>query len=156
MSIETCIAHAIHKDLDIIEAMPEVQDLPVEQLETYVESFIFKMQESLCNIIEAKGDLYLRAKDAAGLCAACLESGVGLPPRMLLRMCQTIIPLSRGRGIFQQKNIRDQAFAARSGASCTHARARATSRPNAEHEEKPAQAGFFLSMMYEGIIDIND
>src|SRR5437870_3932782 len=39
MSIETCIAHAIHKDLDIIEALPEVQDLPVEQLETYVEGY---------------------------------------------------------------------------------------------------------------------
>ena len=94
MSIETCIAHAIHKDLDIIEALPEVQDLPVEQLETYVEGYILKMQESLCTVIEAKGDCYLRSKDAAGLCAACLESGVGLPPRMLLRMCQTIIQLT--------------------------------------------------------------
>lgn len=94
MSIETCIAHAIHKDLDIIEALPEVQDLPVEQLETYVESYIMKTQETLCNVIEAKGDSYLRSKDAAGLCAACLESGVGLPPRMLLRMCQTIIQLT--------------------------------------------------------------
>ncbi len=94
MSIETCIAHAIHKDLDIIEALPEVQDLPVEQLETYVEGYILKVQESLCSVIESKGDGYLRSKDAAGLCAACLESGVGLPPRMLLRMCQTIIQLT--------------------------------------------------------------
>ena len=94
MSIETCIAHAIHKDLDIIEALPEVQDLPVEQLETYVESYILKVQETLCCVIEAKGDDYLRSKDAAGLCAACLEYGVGLPPRMLLRMCQTIIQLT--------------------------------------------------------------
>jgi hypothetical protein len=94
MSIETCIAHAIHKDLDIIEAIPEVQDLPVEQLESYVEHYILKVQESLCNVIEAKGDSYIRSKDAAGLCAACLESGVGLPPRMLLRMCQTIVQLT--------------------------------------------------------------
>mgnify|MGYP000552975224 CR=1 FL=1 len=94
MSIEACIAHAIHKDLDIIEALPEVQDLPVEQLETYVERYIVEVQESLCLVIEAKGDMFLRAKDAAGLCAACLESGVGLPPRMLLRMCQTIVQLT--------------------------------------------------------------
>lgn len=94
MSIETCIAHAIHKDLDIIEALPEVQELPVEQLENYVERFVIEMQESLCNIIEAKGDSYLRSHDAAGLCAACLEAGVGLPPRMLLRMCQTIVQLT--------------------------------------------------------------
>ncbi len=93
MSIETCIAHAIHKDLDIIEAIPEVQDLPVEQLESYVEKYVLEIQESLSNIIEHKGDRFLRAHDAAGLCAACLESGIGLPPRMLLRMCQTIVQL---------------------------------------------------------------
>lgn len=94
MTIETCIAHAIHKDLDIIEALPEVQDLPVEQLEGYVEKYVLQVQESLCNVIEAKGDRFLRAKDAAGLCAACMEGGIGLPPRMLLRMCQTIIQLT--------------------------------------------------------------
>lgn len=94
MTIETCIAHAIHKDLDIIEALPEVQDLPVEQLETYVESFVLKTQEALCSVIEATGDKFIRAKDAAGLCASCMESGINLPPRMMLRMCQTIIQLS--------------------------------------------------------------
>ncbi len=94
MSIETCIAHAIHKDLDIIEALPEVQDLPVEQLETYVEHYVLRVQEALCSVIEAKGDRFLRSKDAAGLCAACMEGGIGLPPRMLLRMCQTIIQLT--------------------------------------------------------------
>lgn len=94
MTIETCIAHAIHKDLDIIEALPEVQDLPVEQLETYVESFVLKTQEALCSVMEVSGDRFIRSKDAAGLCASCMESGIGLPPRMLLRMCQTIIHLS--------------------------------------------------------------
>jgi hypothetical protein len=94
MSIESCIAHAIHKDLDIVEALPEVQDLPVEQLETYVERYVVQVQESLYNVIEAKGDPYIRAKDAAGLCAACMESGISLPPRMLLRMCQTIVNLT--------------------------------------------------------------
>lgn len=94
MSIETCVAHAIHKDLDIIEALPEVQDLPVEQLEHYVEHYVVEVQESLCSIIEARGDAYIRSKDAAGLCAACLEAGIVLPPRMLLRMCQTIVQLT--------------------------------------------------------------
>lgn len=94
MSIEACIAHAIHKDLDIIEALPEVQDLPVEQLEPYVEKYVLEIQEALYSVIEAKGDMFLRAHDAAGLCAACLESGVALPPRMMLRMCQTIVQLT--------------------------------------------------------------
>ncbi len=94
MSIETCIAHAIHKDLDIVEALPEIQDIPVEQLEPYVESYVLKVQEALYSVIRTKGDSFLRAKDAAGLCATCLEGGVSLPPRMLLRMCQTILQLS--------------------------------------------------------------
>ena len=94
MSIETCIAHAIHKDLDIVEALPEIQDIPVEQLEPYVEKYVLKVQQSLYDVIRDKGDTYIRAKDAAGLCATCIENGVGLPPRMLLRMCQTIMQLS--------------------------------------------------------------
>lgn len=93
MTIDTCIAHAIHKDLDIIEALPEIQDLPVEQLEPYVERYVSEMHEALCNVIRDHGEKYLRCQDSAGLCAAVLESGVALPPRMLLRMCQTIIQL---------------------------------------------------------------
>lgn len=94
MSIEACIAHAIHKDLDIVEALPEIQELPVEDLEPYVERYVTEMHQALTSIIESAGDGFLRAKDAAGLCAACLESGIGLPPRMLLRMCQTIVQLT--------------------------------------------------------------
>jgi len=94
MSIETCIAHAIHKDLDILEALPEIQDIPVEQLELYVERYVTEIQQSLLKVIKVKGDPYIRSKDAAGLCATILESGVGLPPRMLLKMCQTILQLS--------------------------------------------------------------
>lgn len=93
MTIDTCIAHAIHKDLDIVEALPEIQDLPVEQLEPYVEQYVSQMHESLCNVIRDSGEKYLRSQDSAGLCAIVLESGVALPPRMLLKMCQTIIQL---------------------------------------------------------------
>lgn len=94
MSIETCIAHAIHKDLDIVEALPEIQDLPVEQLEPYVERYVTEVQQSLYAVIRKQGEPYLRSKDAAGLCAACMESGISLPPKMLLSMCQTILQLS--------------------------------------------------------------
>ncbi len=94
MSIEACIAHAIHRDLDIVEALPEIQDLPVEQLEMYVERYVSQMQQALYRVINEKGDAYVRSKDAAGLCAMCLEAGISLPPRMLLRMCQTIVQLT--------------------------------------------------------------
>ena len=94
MSIEACIAHAIHRDLDIVEALPEIQDLPVEQLEIYVERYVTQMQQALYRIIQEQGDNFIRAKDSAGLCAMCLEAGINLPTRMLLRMCQTIVQLT--------------------------------------------------------------
>ena len=94
MSIEACIAHAIRSDLDILEALPEVQEVPVEEIEPYVEHYVVQVQESLCNVILEYGDPYLRSNDAAGLCATCLEAGISLPPTMLLKMCQTIMQLS--------------------------------------------------------------
>lgn len=94
MSIDACIAHAIHSDLDIVEALPEVREIPVEDLEPYVEHFVVNVQESLRNIILQSGEPFIRSNDAAGLCATCLEAGVSLPPAMLLKMCQTILQLS--------------------------------------------------------------
>jgi uracil DNA glycosylase len=94
MSIEACIAHAIHNDLDIIEALPEIHSIPMEELEIYIEQYVLEVQSSLCDIILGQGEPYLKSKDAAGLCATCLESGIELPPSMLLRMCQTILQLS--------------------------------------------------------------
>ncbi len=94
MTIEACIAHAIRSDLDVLEALPEVEQLPVEELETYVERFVVAVQESLKSVITHRGEHFIRSHDAAGLCATCLEAGVSLPPGMLLRMCQTIVQLS--------------------------------------------------------------
>ena len=93
MTIEACIAHAIHSDLDILEVLPEVHDLAVEDLEPYIERFVTEVHDQLNSVISSKGDDYMRAKDAAGLCAVCLESGVSIPPGMLLKMCQTIMQL---------------------------------------------------------------
>ncbi|NOS67151.1 MAG: hypothetical protein HOO67_02190 [Candidatus Peribacteraceae bacterium] len=95
MTIDACIAHAIHSDLDILEALPEVEYVPVEELEVYVERFVLTVQESLRTVIQNRGEMYLRSKDAAGLCATCIESGIALPPGMLLKMCQTIMNLSQ-------------------------------------------------------------
>jgi hypothetical protein len=94
MTIEACIAHAIHTDLDILEALPEVRNVPLEELETYVEQYVLSVHDSLYQVITEKGEPYLRSHDAAGLCATCIEGGVELPPRLLLRMCQTILQLS--------------------------------------------------------------
>ncbi|MDD4628170.1 MAG: hypothetical protein PHE68_02130 [Candidatus Peribacteraceae bacterium] len=94
MSIDACIAHAIHSDLDILEALPEVHDLPVEELEPYIEHYVVEVQNSMRNVIQDRGEPYIRCKDAAGLCATCLEAGLTLPPAMLLKMCQTIVQLT--------------------------------------------------------------
>lgn len=93
MTLDACIAHAIHSDLDILEAIPEVQELAVEELEPYIEKYVVEVQNSLREVIQEHGEPYLKCKDAAGLCATCLEAGVMLPPAMLLKMCQTILQL---------------------------------------------------------------
>ena len=95
MTLDACIAHAIHSDLDILEALPEVEYIPMEELEDYVERFVLTVQESLRTVIQNRGEKYLRSKDAPGLCATCIESGIALPPGMLLKMCQTIMNLSQ-------------------------------------------------------------
>ena len=95
MTIDACIAHAIHSDLDIVEALPEVHDIPVDELELYVEKYVLRIQESLYKAIIDHGEKFLRSKDAAGLCATCLEAGISIPPHMLLKMCQTIMHLSQ-------------------------------------------------------------
>ncbi len=94
MSIEACIAHAIHKDLDVLEALPNVYEQPLEQLEQYIERYIQGVQDSLVKTIKTLGDPYIKAKDPAGLCITCLRAGVNLPPEMLLKMCRTILQLN--------------------------------------------------------------
>lgn len=94
MSIDACIAHAIHSDLDILEVLPELKAMPVDSLEPYIENYILTVQQDLRSVIAQRGERYIRSKDAAGLCATCMEQGIGIPPKMLLRMCQTILQLS--------------------------------------------------------------
>ena len=94
MTLEACIAHAIHKDLDVLEALPEVYDLPLEELEVHIDHFIHDIQQKLVTAIKSVGEPYLKSKDAAGLCITCLRAGVPLPPEMILKMCHSILQLS--------------------------------------------------------------
>ncbi len=94
MNLEACIAHAIHNDLDIVELLPDVHELPLEDLETYIEQFVVNIQQSLLQVIRKQGERFVRGKDAAGLCATCLQAGVEIPAETLLRMCNTILRLS--------------------------------------------------------------
>ncbi|OGJ71712.1 hypothetical protein A2454_01080 [Candidatus Peribacteria bacterium RIFOXYC2_FULL_55_14] len=94
MSIDACIAHAIHNDLDILEALPEIHDLPVEEMETYIEKYVCDVHQKMRQVIVEYGDGFVRSKDAAGLCATCLQQGIPLPAHILLKMCQTIVQMS--------------------------------------------------------------
>lgn len=94
MSIDACIAHAIHNDLDILDALPEIHDLPMEDMELYIEDYVCSIHQTLRQFVIQHGDPYIRSKDAAGMCAMLLNEGVTLPAHMLLKMCQTIVQLS--------------------------------------------------------------
>lgn len=94
MSIEASIAHALHKDLDILEADPNVITLPVRDLEGYIDSYIVGLQQKLLTTLQRAGEPYIKSRDAAGLCATCLQEGIELPTSMLLRICQTIMSLT--------------------------------------------------------------
>jgi len=94
MTLDACIAHAIHSELDILEVLPEVHDLSVEDLEPYVEKYVTNIHQSIYQAISKQGEAFLKSKDAAGLCATLMQIGISLPPHTLLRMCQTIMRLS--------------------------------------------------------------
>src|SRR3989344_1064553 len=94
MSLEAAIAHAIRNDLDIIQVMPQLNALPIDQLQRHIENYILDIQDSLYRVIAQEGETYLHAQDAAGLCATWLEKGMNIPPEILLRKCQTIIQLN--------------------------------------------------------------
>jgi hypothetical protein len=94
MTIDEAINLAVTKDLDILEALPEVHDLRMDELEPYIEKYVIKVIEVISNTIDRQGKPYFIAGDAAGLCATLLQAGVHIPSTMLLKMCQTIIEAS--------------------------------------------------------------
>ena len=94
MTLDACIAHAIHSDLDILEALPEIHDLSVEELEPYVERYVLHIHKVIYDTISREGEEYIRAKDAAGLCATLMKHGINIPSHMMLKMCQTIVQLN--------------------------------------------------------------
>jgi hypothetical protein len=92
MSIDHAVAIAIHDDLDIAQAWPQIEQLPVEALAPAIDDFIEDLQEALTDAIEEKGIPYLVAGDAGGLCEALLGR-VRVPFPMLLKMCRTIVEM---------------------------------------------------------------
>ncbi|NLG07488.1 hypothetical protein GX553_03480 [Candidatus Peribacteria bacterium] len=94
MTLDACIAHAIHSDLDILEVLPEVHELAVEELEPYIERYVTEIHQRIYSTILESGEMFIRSHDSAGLCATLMKAGISLPPKILLKMCQTIMQLS--------------------------------------------------------------
>jgi hypothetical protein len=93
MTIDACVAHAISRDLDVLEALPQVQLYPVEWIDPLVAAFMDRVQERLSKAVVEHGVRYLQRHDAAGLCRALLNAQVGVLPAMLLEMCETMVSL---------------------------------------------------------------
>jgi hypothetical protein len=87
---------AIHDDLNIVQAWPEIDSVPVEDLTLTVDCYINELEQTMTRTIEEKGLPYMLSKDAAGLCTILLDR-VRFPFPRLLRMCQSIVSPVRGR-----------------------------------------------------------
>ena len=91
MALDACIAQAISSEFDILKALPEMQTLPLHELEGYVEQYILTMHESIRSVIETQGEQFIVTQDAAGLCVCCQEAGVSIPSETLIKVCRAII-----------------------------------------------------------------
>lgn len=92
MTIPSCVAIAINDELDVAEAWPGIENIPVEDLAVSVDGFIDDLEQTMTRVIEEQGLPYLLSNDAAGLCTILLGR-VRLPFPMLLKICRTIIEL---------------------------------------------------------------
>lgn len=96
MSIDACIAHAIHSDLDILVANPELKMLKdIDNFEVEIERYIRGLHECIKENIDSWGKKHVKSGDAAGLCAVLLHEGIDIPPNMLFNMCKTICEMSK-------------------------------------------------------------
>ena len=83
MTTNQAVAIAIHRDLDILEALHEVQDMDVEKLESYLEKYIVKIQEQFADAVAG-------CNSADEMFQAVIKEDVSLPKAMILKMCKTI------------------------------------------------------------------
>ena len=74
MTIDACVAHAISRDLDVLEALAQVQLYPVEWIDPLVAAFVDRLQERLSKAVVEYGVRYQQRHDAAGLCRALLNA----------------------------------------------------------------------------------
>ncbi len=69
MTIDACVAHAIHLDLDIIKEFPQCTELPPGRMEAEIERFVVETQDAFTKAVERNLTLVQR-KDAQGLASA--------------------------------------------------------------------------------------
>jgi len=96
MTIDCVVAQALELDLDVVEALPELQTLPIEEVESRIDDFLDRLQDGLVDAIESRGMCYLVTGDAAGLCEMLLGEALAIPLPMLLRLCRSIVSIWKG------------------------------------------------------------
>lgn len=93
MHLDVCIAHAIHQDLDIMEALPQLAVAKLEEIAPMVERYVLKLQSSFAETLSGPAKHLLDAGEPIKLACACLMANVPAPLPSLRKMCQTIVEL---------------------------------------------------------------
>lgn len=88
MDQNTAIALAIRSDLDIIEACPGIQAMPIEEIEPFVEAYVLSLNSTIEGAIRGKENL-----DPLYLAGECVRAGADAPPYMLQEMMRTVVAL---------------------------------------------------------------
>lgn len=89
--IQRAVAIAIHEKLDVIEAMPALADIPMEKLESAVESYVDEVHQQISNAIVAEGQDFILNDNAEELRSLLMRRGIRIPSEQLLKICQSII-----------------------------------------------------------------
>lgn len=96
MNIPQAVAHSIHHNLDIVGAMPDITELPVEKLEEVIEKYILDLQHTLTNAIQWYGESFLRDGKINEFARYLKDCGVDIPESQLREIC---------RGIYMIKDV---------------------------------------------------
>lgn len=89
MTLDACVAHAINKDFDIVEAYPGIQDLNIDDLERVVEEYVSDLHNEWVGAL--KEDERLIDNPAYFLAEIIKDrTTIDIPLKMRVKMCETI------------------------------------------------------------------
>lgn len=89
MTLDACVAHAINKNLDIVQAFPEVQDMSPDEIEPAVEKYVSDLLGEWVTTLQQDEALI---ENPAYLLAEIIKdrTTIEIPLKMRISMCETI------------------------------------------------------------------